>query len=181
MAHVITVLGPIAPDDLGITLPHEHIFIDLTIWPGGRTVAGEDAIIDPVRHTDLMIGDSRFSRLLAVLVWLNSLCETWAGYPGGQAHCRGHGVTHCRWLRVVSGLLHGRRYQLLADRRVGRGTGLRDPAGDSWHGHSSRGYRRNRRCPLSPDGQRGALPASDSQGPSTDRVGSDDTSVSYPG
>jgi len=55
MAHVMTVRGPIDPEDLGFTLPHEHIFIDLTAWPGGRTVAGEDAIIDPVRHGEIMI------------------------------------------------------------------------------------------------------------------------------
>ena len=28
---VQTVLGPISPDDLGITLPHEHCLIDLTV------------------------------------------------------------------------------------------------------------------------------------------------------
>jgi len=27
-----TVLGPVDPDDLGITLPHEHLLIDLSIW-----------------------------------------------------------------------------------------------------------------------------------------------------
>src|SRR3954447_9420761 len=27
---VQTVLGPIAPEELGVTLPHEHVFIDLT-------------------------------------------------------------------------------------------------------------------------------------------------------
>ena len=55
MAHVMTVVGPIDPDDMGFTLPHEHIFIDLTLWPGGKTFAGEDAIIDPMRHTELMV------------------------------------------------------------------------------------------------------------------------------
>lgn len=29
---VQTVLGPISPDDLGVTLPHEHILIDATVW-----------------------------------------------------------------------------------------------------------------------------------------------------
>ena len=28
----MTVLGPISPDRLGITLPHEHILIDLRCW-----------------------------------------------------------------------------------------------------------------------------------------------------
>lgn len=55
MSSVMTVRGPISPDDLGLTLPHEHIFIDLTMWPGGRTVCGEDAIIDPTRHESLMV------------------------------------------------------------------------------------------------------------------------------
>ena len=27
---VMTVTGPVAADDLGVTLPHEHVFIDLT-------------------------------------------------------------------------------------------------------------------------------------------------------
>ena len=27
-----TVLGPINVDDLGITLPHEHLLIDMKIW-----------------------------------------------------------------------------------------------------------------------------------------------------
>ena len=34
MAHVQTVLGPIAPDDLGFTLPHEHTQIALWHIPG---------------------------------------------------------------------------------------------------------------------------------------------------
>ena len=29
---VQTVLGPIAPDDLGVTLPHEHLLVDLSIF-----------------------------------------------------------------------------------------------------------------------------------------------------
>jgi len=31
--HVMTVTGPISPDDLGITLPHEHVLLDMD-WPG---------------------------------------------------------------------------------------------------------------------------------------------------
>ena len=54
MAQVMTVLGPISPDELGFTLPHEHIFIDLTAFPGGITIGGLDAVIDPVRHTEIM-------------------------------------------------------------------------------------------------------------------------------
>jgi predicted metal-dependent phosphotriesterase family hydrolase len=55
MAHVMTVCGPISPDELGFTLPHEHIFVDLTAFPGGITIGGLDAIIDPVRHMEIMI------------------------------------------------------------------------------------------------------------------------------
>ena len=29
---VMTVLGPIEPEMLGITLPHEHLLIDLRVW-----------------------------------------------------------------------------------------------------------------------------------------------------
>src|SRR5213078_4049951 len=31
MAHVQTVLGPIAPEAMGITLPHEHLLIDFGV------------------------------------------------------------------------------------------------------------------------------------------------------
>ena len=55
MAQVMTVLGPISPDELGFTLPHEHIFIDLPAFPGGITISGLDGVIDPVRHTEIMV------------------------------------------------------------------------------------------------------------------------------
>ena len=54
MPHVMTVLGPISPAELGFTLPHEHIFLDMTRWPGGKTFTGEDGIIDPIRHGKMM-------------------------------------------------------------------------------------------------------------------------------
>ena len=44
---VMTVLGPIAPEELGPTLTHEHIFIDLDCWfeepdePSARTISRE--------------------------------------------------------------------------------------------------------------------------------------------
>ena len=28
----LTVLGPIDPEELGITLMHDHVFMDLTVW-----------------------------------------------------------------------------------------------------------------------------------------------------
>lgn len=57
MPQIMTILGPISPDELGFTLPHEHVFIDLTVFPGGSTIGGLDAIIDPVRHTQIMIDE----------------------------------------------------------------------------------------------------------------------------
>ncbi|MEJ2096566.1 MAG: phosphotriesterase-related protein [Deltaproteobacteria bacterium] len=39
MAAVNTVLGPIAPSDLGITLMHEHILYGYPGWEGDRTIA----------------------------------------------------------------------------------------------------------------------------------------------
>lgn len=54
MSRVMTVLGPISPADLGFTLPHEHIFIDLTLFPGGKPAGGLDAIVDPIRHGEIM-------------------------------------------------------------------------------------------------------------------------------
>lgn len=48
--HVMTVLGPIAPEDLGFTQPHEHLLVDLFDMKGSydgiledRTVAAEEA------------------------------------------------------------------------------------------------------------------------------------------
>ena len=55
MAQVMTVLGPISPDELGFTLPHEHIFGDLTAFPGGITIGGLGTIIDPGRHFEIMV------------------------------------------------------------------------------------------------------------------------------
>src|SRR4026207_1668212 len=32
MARIITTLGPMAGDQLGAVLPHEHVFVDLRTW-----------------------------------------------------------------------------------------------------------------------------------------------------
>src|SRR5204862_1524024 len=48
---VNTVLGPVSPDDLGVTLTHEHIFIDLR-FDG----TGVDGVLDDV---DLAIDELR--------------------------------------------------------------------------------------------------------------------------
>src|SRR6185437_13410667 len=31
-ASIMGVLGPLAPSDLGVTLTHEHVFIDASVW-----------------------------------------------------------------------------------------------------------------------------------------------------
>lgn len=41
--HVQTVTGPIAPEELGVTLMHEHTLCDLWQWGGGH---GYDSIVD---------------------------------------------------------------------------------------------------------------------------------------
>ncbi len=50
MAHVQTVLGPIAPDDLGFTLPHEHTQIALwhipNRWDYWQLTRDEPVILD---------------------------------------------------------------------------------------------------------------------------------------
>ena len=32
MAQLITTLGPLSADGLGLILPHEHVFVDLRTW-----------------------------------------------------------------------------------------------------------------------------------------------------
>jgi phosphotriesterase-related protein len=46
MAQLITTLGPKNPDELGMILPHEHIFVDLRRWdqPGYAQADTEDVI-----------------------------------------------------------------------------------------------------------------------------------------
>ena len=42
MTSVMTVLGPVDADELGVTLPHEHVFLDLT-----REYRGNGLLNDP--------------------------------------------------------------------------------------------------------------------------------------
>ncbi len=46
MAHLITTLGPLKAEELGIILPHEHIFVDLRTWdqPGYGEAETADVI-----------------------------------------------------------------------------------------------------------------------------------------
>ena len=43
MKHVTTVTGPIPPNDLGQTLMHEHLFVDLSNWLAPPVTADEIA------------------------------------------------------------------------------------------------------------------------------------------
>jgi phosphotriesterase-related protein len=46
MAELITTLGPKPADDLGLILPHEHVFVDLRTWdqPGYAQAETADVI-----------------------------------------------------------------------------------------------------------------------------------------
>ncbi len=48
-----SVLGEVVPDDLGITLPHEHLLIDLTIWFD----ESDDPAVKPLAEQPLSIGN----------------------------------------------------------------------------------------------------------------------------
>ena len=51
MSEIITVNGPIKPEELGFTITHEHIFIDLT-----RQGPGRNRVLDDfeLAYTELM-------------------------------------------------------------------------------------------------------------------------------
>ena len=46
MVHLITTLGPKRADELGLILPHEHVFVDLRTWdqPGYAQAETADVI-----------------------------------------------------------------------------------------------------------------------------------------
>jgi phosphotriesterase-related protein len=54
MVHLITTLGPKRADELGLILPHEHVFVDLRTWdqPGYAQAATSDviALMSPEIH-----------------------------------------------------------------------------------------------------------------------------------
>ena len=103
MAQIITVCGPIAPDELGFTLPHEHIFIDLTAFPGGITMHGLDGFIDPVRHTDIMIQEVRAFQAAGGKSIVDVTCRNMGGDTRalkGVAEATGvHIIAGCGWYR----------------------------------------------------------------------------------
>jgi phosphotriesterase-related protein len=55
MPEVITVRGPIPPEDVGFALPHEHFFLDLFSWPGAKLMSGAMGVVDPVLHWDTIV------------------------------------------------------------------------------------------------------------------------------
>jgi phosphotriesterase-related protein len=61
----MTVLGPVPLADLGITLPHEHIFLDLSCWWSHPKKSDREHLIDmPVESIprELLIGDPYHTR-----------------------------------------------------------------------------------------------------------------------
>jgi phosphotriesterase-related protein len=69
MPQVMTVRGPLAADALGFTLPHEHTFLNLAAFPTSATLSGLDAIVDPVRHTQILVDElTMFKQLGGVSV-----------------------------------------------------------------------------------------------------------------
>ena len=51
MTSVMTVRGPVDPDDLGVTLPHEHVFLDLTREYRGNGLLNDPALAEAeLRH-----------------------------------------------------------------------------------------------------------------------------------
>ncbi len=103
MAQIMTVCGPIAPDELGFALPHEHIFIDLTAFPGGITMHGLDGFIDPVRHTDIMIEEVRAFQAAGGSSIVDVTCRNMGGdirALKGVAEATGvHIIAGCGWYR----------------------------------------------------------------------------------
>jgi phosphotriesterase-related protein len=64
VSQVMTVRGPLAADALGFTLPHEHTFLNLAAFPTGTTIGGLDAVIDPIRHTQILTDELAIFRQL---------------------------------------------------------------------------------------------------------------------
>ncbi len=65
MAQLITTLGPKSADELGMILPHEHVFVDLRTWdqPGY-------AQADPANVIELMgpeIAKARAAGVTAII------------------------------------------------------------------------------------------------------------------
>lgn len=64
-ARVMTVLGPVSVLDLGVTLPHEHVFLDLSCWWSHPNSKERECLIDaPVSEIDreLLVADPYHTR-----------------------------------------------------------------------------------------------------------------------
>lgn len=65
MARVETVRGPISPDELGVTLPHEHLLAELTVWWVEPTECSKLNLVDAPITLDILHmlrRDASFSR-----------------------------------------------------------------------------------------------------------------------
>lgn len=98
MAQIMTVRGPISPDELGFTLPHEHVFLDLTAFPGGITTGGLDAVIDPVLYTEIMIEELQAFQAVGG----QSLVELTCRNMGGDIRAL-KGVSEASGLNIIAG------------------------------------------------------------------------------
>ena len=99
MAHVQTVLGPIAPDDLGFTLPHEHTQIALwhipNRWDYWQLTRDEPVILDELARYRAAGGGALVDLTLPGVgrdpAWLRRLAEA-SGL---------HLVMGCGWYRTA--------------------------------------------------------------------------------
>jgi phosphotriesterase-related protein len=78
MKQVMTVLGPVDPEDLGVTLMHEHLFVDIRCWLGEpRTPEEEEARDQPISLLNLGLfrRDPMLSRDNLILDDMNLIIE----------------------------------------------------------------------------------------------------------
>ena len=114
MASIMTVLGPISPDQLGFTLPHEHIFCDLTSFPGGITRGGMLSRIDPLLHFEIMVQEIRDFQAIGGKSIVDLTCRNMGGDVRAlQRISKTTGVNivaSCGWYResyIEPGFYHG--------------------------------------------------------------------------
>ena len=141
MTDVMTVTGPVAADDLGVTLPHEHVFLDLT-----REYRGNGLLNDPA------LAESELRRY--VDAGGRTLVDvTTGGLDGDPAGLRrmaeAHGAAH----RPGSGLLPAGLLPARARRAVDR-RGRRPDRARHRGGHRRRAGRDHRRDRLRPGDHR---------------------------
>jgi phosphotriesterase-related protein len=120
MTHVQTVLGPIAPDTLGFTLPHEHTQIALwhiqSRWDYWQLTRDRPVILDELARFQAAGGDGLVDLTLAGVgrdpIWLRDLAEA-SGL---------HVVMGCGWYRTAyyppEALIDRRSVDELADELV---------------------------------------------------------------